>query len=183
MKNFKPGIFKNIPNEDYHAGPGISSSQLKQLLKSPAHFKYAMDNKSDPTPAMLLGSLVHTMVQEPAKINDEYFFVDVGSRAAKVYKQAVEDHPDHVVMLESDREKASAMAMSAFSNPDICELLDGAKIEHSIFWEEDGILCKCRPDIWRPDIGIVCDRYAFCRFEYILRGRTLGNLFICVSLF
>ncbi|MEB3212414.1 MAG: hypothetical protein VKL39_13730, partial [Leptolyngbyaceae bacterium] len=28
-----------VPNEAYHAGPGVSSTDLKKLLESPAHYK------------------------------------------------------------------------------------------------------------------------------------------------
>ncbi|WP_422444117.1 PD-(D/E)XK nuclease-like domain-containing protein [Endozoicomonas sp. ALB091] len=71
-----PGIYQNIPSDQYHGAPGISSSQVKLISeKSLAHFhaKYVTGEIQDkPSAAMKLGTLFHTAVLEPATIDDLY---------------------------------------------------------------------------------------------------------------
>ena len=61
-----------ISNEEYHADPAISASQLKEIGKSPFHYwkRYVDPDRSpsEPTAAMRLGSLVHCAVLEPNAI-------------------------------------------------------------------------------------------------------------------
>ena len=59
----------SMSNQDYHAQTSVSSSQLKDVLRSPAHFyaKYLAEDR-EPTPEtdnMRLGSAVHLLFLEP----------------------------------------------------------------------------------------------------------------------
>ena len=63
---FTPGIYHDIPAEQYHAANGVSNSQLKHL-NPPARFPVAMATKTETTPFMRMGTLVHHAVLEPDK--------------------------------------------------------------------------------------------------------------------
>ena len=63
---FTPGIYHDLPAEQYHAHHGISNSQLKHL-DPPARFPVAMLEKVEPTPWMRMGTLVHHAILEPDK--------------------------------------------------------------------------------------------------------------------
>jgi hypothetical protein len=59
-----PGIYHNIPFEDYRRWPAVNQSTLKEMTRSPAHARAAMDRPRKATPAMLLGSAVDCLVFE-----------------------------------------------------------------------------------------------------------------------
>jgi len=67
------GIIANVPEQEYHNGPGISQSNLKILgAKSPKHYKHAVDNPKSPTAAMQFGSLFHCNLLQPEKLDEQY---------------------------------------------------------------------------------------------------------------
>ncbi len=70
----QPGIYRNISNEQYHGGPGVSKSGLDLIARSPAHFHAAMTaaNDNESTPAQQLGTAFHCLVLEPAVFAREY---------------------------------------------------------------------------------------------------------------
>lgn len=72
----KPGIYRDIPNEEYHGGEGISKSGLDLIRKSPAHYRAvktaANDNPRVCTAAQRLGTAFHTLVLEPKEFVKRY---------------------------------------------------------------------------------------------------------------
>lgn len=70
------GVFTDIPNKTYHAGPEISKSGLDLIFKSPLHYHYARmaenDNERTETTWQRIGSLTHTLVLEPETLWDLY---------------------------------------------------------------------------------------------------------------
>jgi len=62
---------QDLPNESYHNDfrSYLSSSDLRRLIRSPAHYKNPARTES---PAMAFGTLVHTFVLEPAIAEARY---------------------------------------------------------------------------------------------------------------
>jgi hypothetical protein len=59
----KPGVYLDIPNESYHAGPGISKSGLWTIAtKTPAHFKYGERKENK---AFDFGEACHLAILQP----------------------------------------------------------------------------------------------------------------------
>lgn len=63
------GWIDNMPDDEYHGGPGLSSSNIKQLIRSPAHYAQA---EAYDSPTLQEGRLIHTAVLEPNKLDLEY---------------------------------------------------------------------------------------------------------------
>ena len=135
---------------DYHAHPALGSSRLRELLKSPAHFRANLRRETE---ALALGSLVHTLVLEPHAFPERYLVVpkiDGRTKEGRAAKAALADDPriavDGEVMAE-----ASACATSIMGHIVYKQIRD-AQVEHTVFWtdKETGIECKARFDVLGP---------------------------------
>ncbi|HAG1962642.1 TPA: hypothetical protein G8R56_000772 [Salmonella enterica] len=72
---FEYGRYEGVPNNTYHAADGISSSMLKDARISLMYFygRYIAGTiKRETSDAFTMGSLVHSLVLEPAKFDEEY---------------------------------------------------------------------------------------------------------------
>ena len=65
LKNFESKqkgqalIYKDLPNEDYHASVGISSSYVRRFGQSQLH---AVNYTSESTPALKFGTAAHSLL-------------------------------------------------------------------------------------------------------------------------
>lgn len=72
---FEYGRYEGVPNNTYHAADGISSSMLKDARISLMYFygRYIAGTiKRETSDAFTMGSLVHSLILEPAKFDEEY---------------------------------------------------------------------------------------------------------------
>ncbi|MER3366496.1 PD-(D/E)XK nuclease-like domain-containing protein [Providencia rettgeri] len=72
---FEPGRYTNISNDDYHSSNGISSTMLKDGRISLMYFERRHISKviqRERSEALDFGSLFHTLVLEPEKVEDEF---------------------------------------------------------------------------------------------------------------
>jgi len=133
-----PLILKEQSNADYHAGlTHISASWLKKANDSLFEFlMYPLAEKKD-SAALRLGSLVHTMLQEPSKIDTEYRFFD--GFTTKANKEARDEalKEGFTVATTDEREKATAMIALASQDPLVKTSLKSGNIEHSFYWNAD----------------------------------------------
>lgn len=139
----------DVPNDIYHAGPGVSSSGLKDLLRSPAHYAERRANPKS-SAAMRTGSVVHTLALEPHKFETDYVVADCLSQTAKAFETAKALNPGKTVVCRNEAEDGHAIASALISNGLACNVLrsPGGRSELSVFWTDDetGILCKARAD-------------------------------------
>lgn len=156
------GIIPGIDIEDYHKGPGTSKSQLYQFAKSPAHYLASLTTPRKETPAMRIGSIFHGMILEPERVKIAVAPVcDKRTKDGKATWEAfcIENAGAEIVTAD-EGEMLNGMAASIKAHPAASALLAGAgTAEGSCFWfdERSGELCRCRPDFYREDLGIVVD--------------------------
>ena len=153
----------DISNDDYHASEGVSRSALwtfKELPKKYWH-QYLSGEYIRPkqTDAYLIGNMVHTKLMEPHLFDDQYFVMPKVNRVTKQgkldYAAYLAESGDKELVNEEQIAQVNGMVESALEQEVIRDVLEGAKIEQSIYWtdKETGILCKARPDIWNDPLG------------------------------
>lgn len=167
------GFKLDMSDDEYHGGPGISSSQIKQIMRSPRHM---IDAPSYDSPTLSFGRLCHTAVLEPHLLADEVVLgscsavksdgspctnaasvVDVdGNQLCGVHgrnKELVEIKP----VKQSDMDAALAMSEAVRDHcKGILPPFEDGIAEASGFYETGDVLLKIRPDMmWMNDDGSV----------------------------
>ena len=158
----RAGIIPGIPIEEYHRHSSVSKSQLDQFAKSPAHYLSSLTTPRKETPAMRIGSIFHGMILEPERVRIAVAPVcDKRTNAGKATWEAfcLENAGAEIVTAD-EGEMLNGMAASVRTHQAASALLSGAGIaEGSCWWYDDqsGELCRCRPDFYRRDLGIIVD--------------------------
>ncbi|TXH51349.1 MAG: hypothetical protein E6Q93_22215, partial [Burkholderiaceae bacterium] len=76
------GVTRGMSNEDYHGDrSAVSSTQLKRMLISPAHFLSKLSEPEDSTEALLFGSVLHGRLLEPDTFESRFFAMQKVNRA------------------------------------------------------------------------------------------------------
>ena len=140
-----------ISNKEYRQMEGISSTELKKLMKSPAHYKHWKDNPQEDTPALLFGRASHKYILETYDFYNEFAVAPNCDRRTKEGKETwnkfVAESDGKDVITQEQFEQIDAMRTMAYSTPFVSKLLSGEK-ELSFFGvdEETGLKIKARPD-------------------------------------
>lgn len=150
-------IDKTMTNEEYHAHPAISSSDVKAVYGSSLlHWKNKVYKSS---PAFDLGTAVHAMVLE-----DHLDLVARGpeTRRGNAWKdaKAAADMAGQLLLTEGDFDQARAMADSLLKTDVGFRMADDSTInEMSVFATDPdiGIEIKTRPDSYWPEKGVIYD--------------------------
>lgn len=143
----------NLSNEDYHAETSaISSTSLKELLRSPMHFMHAQTAPRVEKDHFRVGTAIHTFLLENDRFLKEYVVTpDKGKTKAskEAYEEFITAHPGCTYVSESEMIMLLGIANQVEKHASARELIKLGQAEESFFWtdEETGILCKCRPDL------------------------------------
>jgi len=151
----QPGIYDGISNADYHADPALGSTSLKTLAtRTPAHYQHDLTHPKF-SDAFDIGTVAHSLILE----GDEsgVAVIDVADkRGAKWTAHAdVARAKGKIPLLTKEWEQVKAMRDAVVAHPIAGPLFTGHRAEASVFWEEDGLTLKCRPDAWKP--GLLVD--------------------------
>lgn len=141
-----------ISNKEYRNRPGISSSELKKIMKSPLHYKHWKENPQEDTPALLFGRSAHKYVLETYDFYNEFAVAPVCDRRTKegkeVWAKFLSESEGKDVITEEQFKQIEDMRTAAYATPFVAKLLLNGEKELS-FWgvdEETGLTIKCRPD-------------------------------------
>lgn len=155
MKN---GTYDDLSNEKYHGNKThFSSSNLKLALRDVRKFYKECilgEKEFKDSPALRLGSYVHSLILEPDKTDDE-FLVFMGSSRSKAYKEAAEQNKDKIIIGNLDALLAKSMFNKFKETEAADKLISDGVAEKSIFTELEGIPIKVRCDWLRKDRKIV----------------------------
>lgn len=166
MKGDEVEVIEGMSNADYHAHPAISASGLKLIGKSPLHYWAAyLDPDREPreeTPALKLGTAIHTAVLEPDRFRQEYVVAPQVDRRTKDGKETWAAFEAECAaggktpISADDFSTCEKISHRLREHPAAQVLFKSGVAETSMFWTdpETGVQCKCRPD-WLIS-GVAC---------------------------
>jgi hypothetical protein len=146
-----------VSSEEYHAAPGLSSTGLKRLAVTPAHYQAYLNEPRKETPALRFGRMLHEAVLEPERWADGHAVEPAGinkrTNAGKEELAAFEaENKGKHIITRDEADKIAAVQRACRSHIGARTILTAADgvAEQSVWWTDPmtGVLCKCRPDWW-----------------------------------
>lgn len=168
MSEIKQGIYFDVSNADYHAGDGVSKSQLDMVAKTPALLKWIKSAPQDTEgiTALNMGSALHCRLLEPDEFNKRFVVAPKFNRRTNQGKEdekafLSERASEGITVIEADEgRKLDLMCGSALAHPAARWILEQpGHCEASMFWNdgETGELCRIRPDKWLNEHNVIVD--------------------------
>lgn len=166
--DIKPGIYFDITNEAYHAGPGVSKSQLDDIAICPAFYQWrkAAPVDTEKTKDLDMGTALHCRLLEPDEFKNRFIIVPEFNRRTTAGKEEEKAFLENcansgkTVMTAEDGRKLELMYGSVMAHPGCRALLEAeGKTESSIYWTdtETGELCRIRPDKFLTNSPLILD--------------------------
>ena len=156
-----------ISNKEYREREGISSTELKKIMVTPAHYRHWKDNPEETdTPSLLFGRAAHKYILETYDFYNEFAVAPNFDRRTKEgkaqYLLFCDQSEGKDIITQEQFEQIDAMRNAMLATPFVSKLINGEH-ELSYFWtdEDTGLKCKCRPDSINHKLKIVVD-YKTC---------------------
>lgn len=158
------GVF-DVSNKDYHEGDGISSTHIKEMLRSPAHYKRWLLSEKKDSEDMLIGRAVHHYLFENSTFFETYAVapkVDKRTIAGKeTWAKFTAENPGKELLNEIQFTIIQMIVKSLQEK--VCADQSNGKLfqglmEKAFYWidPDSGVLCKCKPDVLTT-YGIITD--------------------------
>lgn len=145
----EPARLGEMTEEAYAAEPGVRSSLLREVDRSPFHAWRAMTAPRETTDAMMVGQMLHAGLLEWPHGLSRFAVSKTHKTLKAVTKHCTGVAPGKIPVPEALAEKASAEAAAVMAHPEASELLSGEGSNEQVFlWTDPltGIACKCRVD-------------------------------------
>jgi hypothetical protein len=145
-------IESRVPAADYFARPALSISRLKELRRSPLHYRYLLDHPRE-SAAMTLGTAAHCATLEPERFCRDYVTWSrktesgrAAPRTGKAWEAFAAEHTDRVILTEDETGLAGNIAAAVRGDPVAAKYLASGEPEVTMEWELNGRACKGRVD-------------------------------------
>ena len=145
--------------DEYTASRGISITRLKEMRRSPLHYRHAISNSRDTAP-MSLGRAAHCAVLEPDLFETDFVAwtrrVESGNQAprnGKHWDAFKLEHAGREIITEDQMTQAVGMRDAVRASTAAMRYLREGSPEVSIYWETLGMLSRGRIDWVTRDDG------------------------------
>ncbi|MFH7524086.1 PD-(D/E)XK nuclease-like domain-containing protein [Aeromonas sp. A5] len=162
------GLVLGLDIEEYHAGPGVSKSQLDDIAESPATYIWRksapVDNEK--LKALDMGTALHCLLLEPDAFKERFIIAPEFNRRTNAGKAEEAEflascaELGKTVMDAEEGRKLQLMRDSVMAHPDARWLLEQEGVyESSLYWIDPDTeeLCRCRPDKKLRNFPILAD--------------------------
>lgn len=157
IKAPEPGVYYDMPAEEYHAIDALNATTLGAFVKSGLHGEYHLSQRTEPSGALWFGSAMHAAILEP-ELFMEQMIVDekIGPSAEVAHRKAMEEYPGAFLLRKGWKEQIDAMTNATMRHQVAKYLLRGTtgRNEVTMIWHivktiggrQVVIPCKARCD-------------------------------------
>jgi len=137
-----------IPFAEYQGSRSLSISALKNMRRSPLHYRYRLDHPQKQTAAMALGTATHAAILEPERFALEYVVWDGARRTGKEWDAFVAASGSSKILSAKEHDAVLCMSVAVRSNRYAAMYLETGAAEVTMGWADDvtGFDCKGRAD-------------------------------------
>ena len=154
----EPGVYRDIPEDEYHADPvkgrSLSQSGAKTLLTNPQRFKWQRENPPPkPKPSMNLGSAVHKVL---LGAGPELVEIDADNYNRKQHQEERDEAfaAGNIPVLPKERDLVNGMVNAVRDDPTAGPLFTKGRPEQILVWDDPTTGVRCRGMLdWLPDPG------------------------------
>ena len=146
------GITSRMPAAEYFALPGVSITRLKELKRSPQHYRHQLEHPKQ-SPSLSLGTAAHCAVLEPERFAREFAVWskrtasgNLAPRNSAAYTAFCEENEGRTIITEDEYIDAMAMCDAVRSHAAAMMYLETGDPEVTLQWELGGRACKGRVD-------------------------------------
>lgn len=153
------GVFYSVDESQYHAGPGLGSTNIKTLNRSPAHYKASLHGEYKSTPAKRMGSALHAGILEPWSFSARVICGLKIERRSKKDQQSwaefEQEHAEKIIIPHTSWDHLLRVIDAVREHPIASRLLTIGDPEVTAYWVDDRPieghdptyrLCKARFD-------------------------------------
>lgn len=158
--DIEPGVYPDISNEAYHAGPGISKTGLWTIYnQTPAHYRFGEREEKN---HFDVGTAIDSAILEPEQFEARVFKGPVDRRGKKWEDAEAEaKNLGKLLLTGPDYERVQLVRDAVLADPWLDSIIRSSKsrVQETAFAidQETGLLVKCRPDLRRPDLKLKLD--------------------------
>tara|TARA_R110000803_G_scaffold38165_2_gene82404 strand:+ start:108 stop:836 length:729 start_codon:yes stop_codon:yes gene_type:complete len=125
----------------------LSNSDISALLTCPT----AYGKPSEQTKPMLIGSYLHTHILEPEKVKN-FEVIDVASRNTKVYKEALANSTEKMILLNSEAEEVKSLVKVIKGNLPFYEAIYNESNQFEV-----PAVQNIHGELWKGKADVVCE--------------------------
>jgi hypothetical protein len=165
----EPGIYYNIPFDEYHSWEAFSKSKISYIMRSAMHLALYNETEIAPTDAMILGSIVDAMLLEPEELNkfpvlsDTYDDIKINKETCEIITTTKPWNGNSTICKEEKAgyikagktpvhsktmQQAQHVVDGVNRNNAAIDMINRSTKQVALVWEDcaTGILCKGRLD-------------------------------------
>lgn len=145
----------HIPFDQYQRISAVHWSTLKEMRRSPLHYKWALEHERKDTPTLMKGRAAHTAILDPDNFLRHYVLCPLRDRRAKGFKAFAQQHVGKTILFEKEYQTALNIRDAVRSHKEASRLLFGGETEKTITWTDPdtGLKCKSRLDFLGKRLG------------------------------
>src|SRR5919197_3774 len=154
-----PDALRSMTFAEYRAIDAVNWSSLREMRRSPAHYRYQLDHPREDSTTLALVRAVHAAVFEPDRLPLEFAVWKGARRAGKAWDAFRAVHGDDTILKASEYERCLAIRDAVRAHPTAARYLRAGRAERALTWTDraTGLRCKGRLDFLSDSVPALVD--------------------------